>query len=80
MFFANGQNYNVILNISGENQLMHEPMPLIPRKDEWFSYQGQWYYVKDVGYYYPPRPTKSKMSVYLSCEPMDVSIAGVSPS
>lgn len=73
MFFANGQNYNVILSINEEDrvihELMHEPMPVIPRREEWFFYKGQWYYVMDVAYYYPTGVKKSKMSVYLNCIP-----------
>lgn len=66
MFFANGQNFTVILQVAGEDYIMHEPIGLIPRYGDVFTYAGKRYLVSDVAYQFPVRPVHKKMRVYLS--------------
>lgn len=67
MFFANGQNFTVILHVYGCDYVMHEPVGLIPRAGDTISYFGQTYQVLDVDYCFPVRPIHKKIKVRLTC-------------
>lgn len=67
MFFANGQNFTVILHVFGHDYVMHEPIGLLPRTGDTFSYFGELYEVLEVNYRFPVRPIHKKMQVHLMC-------------
>lgn len=67
MFFANGQNFTVILHVFGCDYVMHEPIGLIPRPGDKITYFGATYEVLEVNYRFPVRPIHKKMQVYLTC-------------
>lgn len=67
MFFANGQNFMIILCVQGGQYIMHEPVDLVPRPGDQMSYCGRTYQVSDVHYVFPVRPVHKKMKIYLTC-------------
>lgn len=67
MFFANGQNFMVILQVDGIRYVMHEPLQLIPRPGDTFDYAGRNYQVSDVDYAFPVKHRHGKMKIYLTC-------------
>lgn len=60
MYFPNGQSYNVILVKGSEKTLIHEPWPILPRKDERFHYRNKHYIVEDVVYDYGNKNKRRK--------------------